>query len=363
MSITQPNHDNNANKRIMNSLLKRQIIKYLPKNLQSNKELDGFLDAIERSYTTSDEQFLMLQRATKISSEELFEANKKLEEETNSQRKIIVKLKSVMDTLKFYELEQDNPLENSGSLKLVDFIDNQTKEILKINQQKDILLKDLERQNLELNEYAHMIFHDLKSPLQSVEALTVWLKEDYDAVLDDEGKEIIIQIRQQVEKIDTIVKAISTYANIETIENKKLDIDIDFILSNFISDVKNSNNLEILIPRKLPIIQGSLRNLEQLFKNLLSNAIKFNDKENKKIEIGFTEQNNFWQFYIKDNGKGIEEKYFDKIFTAFFKLNNDYESVGIGLSIVKKIVEAYSGEIKLESKVNVGTTFYLTLKK
>ena len=106
----------------MNSLLKRQIRKFLPKELHSNGELDVFLDAIDKSYSTSEEQFLMLQRATKFSSEELFAANEQLRQESDSQKKIILKLESVIDKLQFYDLNTNRPKESSDSLKLVDFI-------------------------------------------------------------------------------------------------------------------------------------------------------------------------------------------------------------------------------------------------
>ncbi|QXP73677.1 GHKL domain-containing protein [Tenacibaculum sp. AHE15PA] len=347
----------------MNSLLKRQIRKYLPDNLQSNKELEIFLDAVGRSYTTADNQFAMLQRATVISSEELFDANEKLKEETNSQRKVINKLKSVIDTLKFYGLEQNNPTENSDSLKLVDFIDNQTKEIIKINQQKDSLLKSLEQQNQELNDYAHMISHDLKTPIQNIEALSVWLKEDSQKVLDSEGKERIELIRENTQKIDTLVKAIHTYSTIDKEKQKRSNLDLDKLLKTILKEFNLSENINVHIPEKLPNIKSDKDRMEQLFFNLIDNAIKFNDKENINIEIGFSDENTFWKFYVKDNGKGIDKKYFQRIFVAFSKLENDYKSAGIGLSIAKKIVDVYKGDIWIESELNEGSTFYFTIKK
>ena len=138
----------------MNSLLKRQIRKYLPKELHSNKELEVFLEAINKSYNTSDEQFAMLQRATAISSEELFDSNQQLKQESEAQKEVIDKLKNVIKTLNFYDIDHDKNLEDFDSLKLANFIDNQTKEIIKINKQKDKLLTNLERQNQEL-----MIIH------------------------------------------------------------------------------------------------------------------------------------------------------------------------------------------------------------
>ncbi|KGL63836.1 sensor histidine kinase [Polaribacter sp. Hel1_85] len=347
----------------MNSLLKRQIRKFLPKELQSDNKLDRFFDAVDKSYTTSEEQFGMLQRATAISSEELFSANTQLQEETKSQKKIITKLQNVIDNLQFYDLNNDRPLESSDSLKLVDFIDNQTKEIIKVNKQKDKLVQSLERQNQELNDYAHMISHDLKSPLQSIEALTTWVLEDYSSILDASGKETLQLIRENVEKMDTLVKGILQYSTIGKIEKELYDVNLNLLVDQIISDIDNKDHIKFVIPDKLPEIKGDSYRLEQLFYHLIDNAIKFNDKKEIIIEIGYTQDDDYWKFYIKDNGKGIEKKYFDKIFVAFQKLEDDYQSSGIGLSIVKKIIEVYKGEIYLESEPNVGSTFYFSIKK
>ncbi|QXP69747.1 GHKL domain-containing protein [Polaribacter sp. R2A056_3_33] len=347
----------------MNSLLKRQIRKYLPQELQSNEDLERFLDAVDKSYTTSEEQFLMLQRATKFSSEELFFANEQLREESDSQKKVISKLESVIDKLQFYDLKNNRPKESVDSLKLVDFIDDQTKEIIKINQQKDKLLRNLERQNQELNDYAHMVSHDLKSPLQSIEALTAWVLEDYSGVLDAAGKENLQFIRDNVEKMDTLVKGILEYSTIGRMEKDIYDVNLNDLVNNLKKKEEKLNSATYIIPERLPTIKGDKFRLEQLFLHLLDNAVKFNDKKEPTVEIGFTEDSDFWKFYIEDNGNGIDNKYFDKIFVAFQKLEDDYKSTGIGLSIVKKIVEVYNGEIYLKSEQNVGSTFYFSIKK
>jgi light-regulated signal transduction histidine kinase (bacteriophytochrome) len=348
----------------MNSLLKRQIRKYLPKDLQSNKDMGVFLDAISRSYDTSEEQFSMLQRASAISSEELFDSNKKLRKESNSQKVIIDKLKSVIDRLKFYDLKGDQSLEDFDPLKLVEFIDNQTKEIIEINKEKDKLVTNLEMQNQELNDYAQMVSHDLKSPLQSVDALTTWIREDYSEVLGEGGKEIINLIRENVEKMDTLIQGILEYSTIGKAENKLYNVDLNILIDDLIATLDNPKEVNISIPEKLPIINGDQYRLDLLFFHLIQNAINFNNKnENAFVEINCEDDKNFWVFSIKDNGKGIEERFFDKIFVAFQKLENDFKSTGIGLSIVKKIVEAYNGKIWLESTPDVETTFYFTIKK
>ena len=103
--------------------------------------------------------------------------------------------------------------------------------------------------------------------------------------------------------------------------------------------------------------------MQQVFQNLISNAIKFSDKEKGLIEIDFKNIDDFYQFSIKDNGIGVEKRYHERIFKIFHSVNNSKDSSGIGLSIVKKIVDLYGGEIWLTSEPNVGTTFFFTLKK
>lgn len=346
----------------MNSLLKRQIRKFLPEEFRSEKKLEKFFDAIDRSYTTSDEQFAMLQRATKISSDELFNVNQQLTKETESQKQVITKLQGVIDKLQFYDLDNDRPIESSDSLKLADFIDNQTKEIIKINQQKDKLVKSLELQNRELNDYAQLVSHDLKSPLQSIEALTTWVIEDYADVLGEIGKENLNLIKENVEKIDILVKGILDYSTVGKLQDETYDVDLNVILDTVFEKNKKSN-IHFIKSNTLPTVKGNNSKLELLFIHLIQNAIQFNDKEIIEIEIGSEDKQDFWEFYVKDNGKGIDQKYFDKIFIAFQKLEDNFKSSGIGLSIVKKIVEMYNGEIWLKSVVDKGTIFYFKLKK
>ena len=349
----------------MNPLLKRQLRKYLSAEMQSHPDLEKFLDAVNRSYDTSDEQFAMLQRATAISSEELFEANTQLRKESEAQKEIIKKLQTVIDTLNSFKSSQEKDHEHiaTDSLKLVDVIEKQTQEIIKINEQRDKLLTSLERQNQELNDYAHLVSHDLKSPLQSIDALTSWLKEDYEALLDDSGKETIRLIRNNVEKMDMLVKGILKYSSISRIEKEFYKVNTHKILQEVIGFMEIPEHITITIPENLPVVTGDHFRLKELFRNLLRNAIKFNDKPKGEITVGFSDKDDFWEFYVQDNGKGIEAKYFDKIFIAFQKLENDYKSTGIGLSIVKRIIEVYKGDIWIKSTPKEGTTFYFTLQK
>jgi light-regulated signal transduction histidine kinase (bacteriophytochrome) len=349
----------------MKALLKRQILKYLNEEHASDKNLEKFLDAIDRSYTNFDEQFAMQQRAMGISSEELFNLNQKLRQESKSQLEVISKLKHVIETLKFYELPEQQSTDDLDlkGMKLIDFIDNQTKEIIEINKQREKLLNELAYQNQELSDYAHMVSHDLKSPLRSIDSLTSWLNEDYKDILDQKGKERLMLIRNNVEKMDLLINGILEYSTIGKNKVEFYKVDTEKLIEDILNIIKIPNHILIIKSGTLPVIKGDKYRLQQLFQNLITNAINYNDKEKGIIEIGFADQNDFWQFYVKDNGKGIAETYFNKIFKTFQKLENNPISTGIGLSIVKKIIDLYGGKIWLESSLGIGTTFYFTLKK
>ncbi|GAK88373.1 two-component sensor histidine kinase [Nonlabens ulvanivorans] len=349
----------------MNSLLKRQIRKFLSDDLAQHPDLVRFFDAINSSYTTHDDQFAMLQRAMSISSQELFEANKELKERAESQTLVIDKLNNVIHTLKSYDLTEEGRSsdDTSDSFGLVDLIDRQTKEILAFNQQREELLSELSHQNQELSDYAHMVSHDLKSPLRSIDALASWISEDYSTALDKKGVENLDLIRSNVQKMDTLINGILEYSTIGKTKLLLYDVDLQALVNNILSIVFVPDHVKIDILNPLPVVQGDKYRLQQLFQNLIDNAIKYNDKEKGLIEIDVEDLSSHWQFSIKDNGSGIDKAYFEKIFNVFQKLENNVNSSGIGLSIVKKVVELYQGEIRVESELYIGTTFYFTLPK
>ena len=123
------------------------------------------------------------------------------------------------------------------------------------------------------------------------------------------------------------------------------------------------SHIVIEIQNKLPVIQADSTRIQQLFQNLITNAVKHIDKPKGEIKIDFANGETHYTFSIQDNGVGIPSEYHEKIFKMFNSLSTTEKSSGIGLSIVKKVIELYKGEIWLESEVNVGTTFFFTLKK
>ena len=338
----------------MNSLLKRQIKKYLNPEQQQDTEL--FLAAVNESYTTYEDHISMLQRAIQISSDELFTANQKLRDEAKS-------LKEINKNLEFM-LNSMNPDVNAVTdVNSIEYINSQSAEIVRINQQRQELLKNLEMQNQELNEYAHVVSHDLKAPLRNINTLITWVLEDNSGKLDADSMNSLNLILSNVEKMDLLIKGILDYSSIDKLESENRLVDFNILVDDILRSIILPGTIEVKINNALPNMYGNFYRFRQLFQNIIDNAIKYNDKEKGIIEIGSRENETSVEFYIKDNGIGIPEAYFDKIFNIFTKLESNDRSSGIGLSIVKKIIKFYDGKIWLDSKENIGTTFYFTLSK
>ena len=232
-----------------------------------------------------------------------------------------------------------------------------------LERQKETLLKELEKSNDELQEYAHIVSHDLKSPLRSIYALINWLKEDNLDKLDANSIENISLIESTLEKMEALISGILNYSSLSVEKKEQGKVDLNVVLDNIEQILLITEHISLFRQNKLPVVRGDKTKLQQLFQNLISNSVKFIDKKEGAISINVEDKGSFYQFSVKDNGMGIEKRYHDKIFKIFHSLNENKDSTGIGLSIVKKIVDLYKGEIWLESTLGVGTTFYFTLRK
>ncbi|GAB5563737.1 MAG: hypothetical protein Wins2KO_08000 [Winogradskyella sp.] len=236
-------------------------------------------------------------------------------------------------------------------------------ELKNLEKQKEELLKKLEKSNDELHEYAHIVSHDLKSPLRSIDALVTWLKEDNVGVLNETSLQNIDHIQSTLEKMEQLITDILHYSSAGSDTSENTPVNIATLVGDLLGMLYIPDNIEIKVLNDLPVVLGDKTKLQQVFQNLLSNAIKFNDKATGLIQIDVEEFLTHYQFSISDNGMGIEPKFHEKIFKVFHSLNKRKDSTGIGLSIVKKIVNLHGGEIWLESRPNEGTKFYFTIKK
>jgi len=229
--------------------------------------------------------------------------------------------------------------------------------------QKEKLLQKLEKSNNELQEYAHIVSHDLKSPLRSLDALVHWIKEDNQDTLDAASLQNFDLIETTLEKMEQLISDVLVYSSVGAETEEKETVDLEVLVADLTTILFVPEHVSISVLNVLPKIRGEKVKLQQLFQNLISNAIKFIDKDAGLVEIDVKDNGTHYEFYVKDNGIGIDEKFHDKIFKLFHALNKSKDSTGIGLSIVKKIVDLHEGDIWLESEPGKGTKFFFTLKK
>lgn len=236
-------------------------------------------------------------------------------------------------------------------------------EFKSLQEQKELILKQLEQSNKELHEYAHIVSHDLKSPLRSIDALVNWIKEDNLENFDAATLENFAMVEKTLETMEMLISDVLRYSKVGFNKARNKTVNLNDLLDRLLEALYIPNHIKVSIENPLPIMKGNKTELQQLFQNLISNAVKFIDKPEGIIRIGHAELEHHYQFSISDNGIGIEEKYHDKIFQIFHSLKKSSDSTGIGLSIVKKIIDNYDGNIWLESQPGLGTTFHFTLKK
>jgi len=236
-------------------------------------------------------------------------------------------------------------------------------ELKSLEEQKEALLKELARSNDELQEYAHVVSHDLKSPLRSINALVNWIKDDNAGKLDDETTKNLELIDSTLEKMEHLISDVLQYSSVTSEAKVFQDVPVVEVLHDIIEILHIPEHITVTIPEDLPVIKADKVKIQQLFQNLISNSVRYNDKEQGIISIGYKDASKYHQFSVSDNGVGIKKEYHEKIFKIFQSLNKSKESSGIGLTIVKKIIDIYKGDIWLESEPGKGTTFYFTIAK
>ncbi|AXG72362.1 phytochrome-like protein cph1 [Kordia sp. SMS9] len=228
----------------------------------------------------------------------------------------------------------------------------------------EIRAKELLDKNKDLEEFAYVVSHDLKRPLRNIYTLTDWLSEDDDEQLNATAMKSLQQIKTQVTQMDLLVEGILNYSLQADNEQAMKEVNLHTLVKRIINNI-SSENISITMEKKLPRIVCNESQMQQVFWNLLQNAIKHNDKEKIEISINYEVNKVRHKFFIKDNGPGIGEKYHTKIFELFQKLRSDMdgEAIGIGLALVKKIVERNEGKIYVKSAEGNGATFIFSLPK
>ncbi len=235
----------------------------------------------------------------------------------------------------------------------------------KLNTDLESTVRELRRTNKELQEFAYITAHDLKTPLRGIGTLAEWLSTDYADKFDEQGQKQVKMLAERAKRADKLVDSILQYSSAGQLREEQEQVDLNTVLPEIICEIDPPENIEITVENKLPVLMCKKTHIRQVFLNLLSNAIKHMDKEKGRINVGCIEEEGFWKFSVADNGPGIDQKYFKKIFKIFQTLSppDETDSTGIGLSIAKKIVKMNAGRIWVESNPGEGSTFFFTLPK
>ncbi|MDQ9171169.1 PAS domain S-box protein [Oxalobacteraceae bacterium R-40] len=225
------------------------------------------------------------------------------------------------------------------------------------------LMQEIASANEELTNFAYVVSHDLKAPLRAIGSLADWLSTDYSDEFDDEGKEHMRLLISRVHRMGALIDGILQYSRVGRVKEAIAEIDLNKLVADVIDLLAPPPHIHVTVEGPLPRIMAEPTRIQQVFQNLVSNSIKYMDKPEGQIRISVEKQGTYWKFSVSDNGPGIEQRHFERIFQLFQTLapRDKIESTGVGLALVKKIVEMYGGQISIESKVGEGSRFSFTL--
>jgi len=228
--------------------------------------------------------------------------------------------------------------------------------------------EEIRKKNEELEAFVYMVSHDLKNPVVSIQGFCSSILKNQRDELNEKTLFYLQRVQANASLMSNLLEDLVELSRIGRIEDKKTEISVQQVIKSVWDGVSRSlptGDVEFILPKNLPRVLYSEKRLYQIFSNLLSNALKFRDEDRKtKVEIGHQEDKDNYTFFVRDNGIGIEQKYHNKIFESFSQLKDiKSEGTGMGLAIVKKIVEANQGKVWVESQKKAGSTFYFTIPK
>jgi signal transduction histidine kinase len=225
----------------------------------------------------------------------------------------------------------------------------------------------LAHSNEELQQFAYVASHDLQEPLRMVISYLSLLKKRYRDELDDQAKDYIDYAVDGGKRMKALIDDLLQYSRVETKVKPSSPVDMNEVASRTLMNLElpiKENGAEIIV-ENLPTVNGDRMQLGQVLQNLVSNAIKFRGEARPEVRIGCSLDHEKWVFSVRDNGIGIDMDYAGRIFQMFQRLNSNdrYEGTGVGLAIVKKIVERHGGKVWVESQLGKGSTFFFSIPK
>lgn len=223
----------------------------------------------------------------------------------------------------------------------------------------------LKKRNQELDQFAYVASHDLKAPLRAIANLSEWLEEDLNDLLPAENRHQMQLLRGRVHRMEALINGLLEYSRIGRLDAEIETVDVKTLLMEVIDSLALPPTFTVIVDESMPTLTAKRLFLEQVFANLISNAVKHHPRENGQVTISVHDRGGYYEFAVSDDGNGIAPEYHDRIFTIFQTLEarDTKESTGIGLSIVKKIIETEGGSISVDSQVGTGATFRFTWHK
>lgn len=231
------------------------------------------------------------------------------------------------------------------------------------NKELEVRLHELESTHEELRNFSYIVSHDLKAPLRAISSLAHWLESDYGEKLGAEGQEYLSMLVNRTNRLHHLIEGVLEYSRIGRKNLEKENVQVVALVKSTLDLLTIPENIAVFIHEDLPSVWYNPTQLQQVFQNLIGNSIKFMDKSIGQITIGCEQGDKVVKFFIQDNGPGISADHSQKIFKIFQTLHarDDIESTGIGLTIVKKIIELHGGEIWLDADYSEGTRLYFTI--
>jgi len=244
-------------------------------------------------------------------------------------------------------------------------LETQNLELSRLNKTLTNLAGRLKQQNQELDQFTSIVSHDLKAPLRGIANLSEWIEEDLEGQLSPDSLMQMQLLRQRVSQMQALIEGLLQYSRLGRTQETLKTVDVGVLLNEVIDILAPPDTFVFDISPNLPILQARRLLLAQVFTNLIGNAIKHHPRLDGHIQILVREHQDSYEFTVADDGEGIPQQYHDRIFTMFQTLDNKQNTTntGIGLAIVKKIVESEGGSIVLESTPQAGATFRFTWPK
>lgn len=225
-------------------------------------------------------------------------------------------------------------------------------------------ISELERKNKELDQFAYVVSHDLKAPLRGIDNVCGWIEEDMSEELSPQMKNYLSMMRGRVHRLEDLINGLLEYARIGRVKRVVQKVDVKQMIDEVV-DLIVPSGFTVSFKGNMPVLQAEKLRMEQVFVNLISNAVKHHNRSNGVITITCQEQGSYYRFTVEDDGPGIEPQYHEKIFAIFQTLRerDSKESTGVGLAIVKKIIDDQKGMITVQSEPGKGTVFTFTWPK